>query len=68
MLKFDGPMEPIILIINSLDREGCISELRQLPYLKLDFSDEFLAEQTLDSLRHILMAAFQQAKRHRQSA
>jgi hypothetical protein len=68
MLEFDGPLEPVIVQINSFDREGCIDELRQLPYLHLDFSDDFLEEQSLDGLRHILMAAYQQAKRHRRSA
>ncbi len=47
--------------VESLDREGCITQLRQIRRPKLDFTDEYLQGQSLDKLRHIVMAAFLQA-------
>lgn len=43
--------------ICSLDRGQCIEELLNFRSIPLDFSRRFLSEQTLDRLRHILMAA-----------
>ena len=44
--------------VESLDREGCITQLRRIRRPKLDFTEEYLQGQSLDKLRHIVMAAF----------
>ena len=49
--------------VYSLDRDQCVSELQNLPRLRLDFTDEFLAGLSLDRLRHVLMAACIQAQK-----
>ncbi|MFW5682370.1 MAG: hypothetical protein ACOC1G_05135 [Phycisphaeraceae bacterium] len=50
--------------IGELDRPACIRELRCVPYIRLDFTDDFLDGLPLDSLRHVLMAAVLQARKH----
>ncbi len=56
-------LDDLVQSIYSLDREHCIHELRSLPRLRLDFSDEFLGGMSLDRLRHVLMAACVQARK-----
>jgi hypothetical protein len=50
--------------IGGLDKPACIRELRCVPYLRLDFTDDYLDGLPLDSLRHVLMAAVLQARKH----
>jgi hypothetical protein len=58
-----GSINELILQVGSFDRDGCIEHLRQMRKPRLDFTDEFLQGQSLDHLRHIVMAAFLQARK-----
>ena len=51
--------------VNGLDRVQCIDELLNFRAIPLDFSRTFLNEQTVDRLRHILMAAYLRTMRRR---
>ena len=64
MLSLTEPIDHIIVQISELDRDHCIDELRHVPHLKLDFTEEYLRKQSVESLRHLLLAAVQQARRH----
>lgn len=63
-MQLDQSVERIITEINDLDRPRCISQLRSIPQLNLDFTDDFLQGLSLEQLRHVLMAACIQAQRH----
>ncbi len=63
-MQLNQSIESVMRQINGFDRRHCIDELKAFPYIKLDFTDEFLQEQSLDRLRHILMAAILVARRH----
>lgn len=63
-MNLNVSLEQIVHQAASLDRNDCIAELRNLPHLKLDFNDEFLQQQSVEKLRHILVAASLQARRH----
>ena len=56
-------MTDLVNTVQSFDRDHCIAQLQQLRRPKLDFTDEFLQNQSLDRLRHIVMAAFLQARK-----
>lgn len=62
-MRLNQPVEQIIQEIHSLDRRGCLSELRTFERPRLDFTDEFLNHLSLEQLRHILMAACLQARK-----
>lgn len=64
MLKLTDSIEDVIRQINMLDRGSCIRELRAVPHVQLDFTSDFLLAQTIDQLRHLLLAAHQQARRY----
>jgi len=57
------PIESLIASIHGLDRDGCIAKLRQMHQLKMDFSDEYLADLSVDRLRHVLLAACVQVRK-----
>lgn len=57
------PIHELIRGVESFDRDRCIAYLRRLSRPKTDFSDEFLADLTLDRLRHIVVAAQLQAQK-----
>ncbi len=61
------PIHELIQKVGSFDREACVAHLRQLRRPKIDFSEEFLHSQSLDRLRHIVMAALLQARKHANS-
>ncbi|NBC11259.1 MAG: hypothetical protein GVY24_05910 [Planctomycetes bacterium] len=63
-MRFDLPLERLLQQIASLDRAGCIAELKQLPRPKLDFTDEYLEHHSVEELRHLLTAAILAARRH----
>jgi len=56
-------IEELMKAVAAMDREGCIAQLRELQRPKLDFTEEFLRGQTLERLRHIVAAAFIQARK-----
>ena len=62
-MQLNQPVERIIEEIHSLDRVGCISQLRTLARPRLDFTDDFLDDLSLEQLRHVLMAACLQARK-----
>jgi len=51
--------------IAQMDRPDLLAEIRRFhdPF-QLDFTNEYLAERSTEQLRHILMAAYLQYKRH----
>lgn len=63
-MVLDQSLDKIATDIAALDRQHCIRELKNMPWLRLDFTDEFLSNMSLDRLRHILMAAALQARKH----
>lgn len=51
-------VEELIKRISSLDRKGVIGLLQDMPsHFPMDFSPEFLANCSVEKLRHILLAA-----------
>jgi len=66
--RFDLPLEQLLARIGGLDRAGCVALLRAAPGLRLDFTDEYLAGQSLEALRHLAAAAAPQAQRHLRDA
>lgn len=63
-MHITAPLGELSREISELDKPACIRELRCVPYLRLDFTDDFLDDLPLDSLRHVLMAAVLQARKH----
>jgi hypothetical protein len=63
-MRLDLPIDQLIAFIHRLDREGCINELRALGRPRLDFTDDYLERMSLEQLRHVLMAACLQARKH----
>jgi hypothetical protein len=49
--------------VNGLDRDGCIAALHSFKSIRLDFSEKYLADASLERLRHILLAAYITAQR-----
>lgn len=56
-------VEDLIRQAQALDREGCKSALRRFRRPRLDFTEEYLDRQTLEQLRHIVLAAWLRAAR-----
>ena len=56
--------EQMILVVAESSRERCVDELSRVPHVPLDFSDAYLDALSLDQLRHVLLAAMLQARRH----
>ena len=54
-------MDNLVNTVQSFDRDRCIAQLSSLKRPKIDFTEEFLQQQTLDRLRHIVLAALLQA-------
>lgn len=63
-MHIDASWNELSREIEELDKPACIRELRAVPYLRLDFTDDYLADLPLESLRHVLMAAVLQARKH----
>ena len=58
-------IDRILTRLAEMTRQELVDEIRNFagPF-RLDFSDQFLASATTDQLRHILMAAYLQCRRH----
>lgn len=56
-------LQDVIDSVQSYDRDHCIAQLLRIRRPKVDFTAEFLQQQSLDRLRHILVAAFLQARK-----
>ncbi len=63
-MRLDEPIDQIIQHIHGLDRDGCLTELASIRRPRLDFTEDFLHQLSLEQLRHVLMAACLQARRH----
>ncbi len=44
--------------IQGLSRDQCIHRLTHFPKMRLDFTDDYLRQMSLERLRHVLMAAY----------
>lgn len=64
----DEPIEQLLQRIAGLGREDCVAALRSIRRPRLDFTDQYFEQQSLEGLRHLLMAAVLQARRHRREA
>ncbi|MBI1336310.1 MAG: hypothetical protein GC164_05045 [Phycisphaera sp.] len=53
-------IEQVMQSVASYDRPTCMEELRKLPDVRLDFTDDFLNAMSLERLRHVVMAAMWQ--------
>lgn len=58
-------IDSVLTKIAVMDRLALLQQIRvfSVPF-RLDFSDEYLASQNTERLRHILMAAYLQQKSH----
>ena len=54
-------LEQKIQEVYGLDHARCKAELLNIARPRLDFTEDFLDQQSLDHLRHILVAAYVQA-------
>jgi hypothetical protein len=61
----DSEPDRLLTEIAGLDRERCLARLRAVQRPQLDFTEQFLAQQSLESLRHLLAAAELQARKNR---
>lgn len=62
-MSVDVPIEQLIDQIADMDRDDCIIHLRMFEQPMLDFSREYLNQQSEEQLRHILLAACLQARK-----
>lgn len=67
-MRLDQSVEALLRWVAGLDRGACMRELHRVPYLTLDFTDEYLDSLPLEQLRHVLLAAVLQARRHTREA
>jgi hypothetical protein len=65
-MELDKPIDTLITDVLAMDQAECLAVLRSLPPVFRDFSDEYLADQTLEQLRHIVIAASLQARKSQQ--
>ena len=63
-MRTNQSFEQLIQCIQRYSRERCIHELLHFPEMSLDFTADFLHQQSADWLRHTLLAAALTA-RHR---
>jgi hypothetical protein len=61
MMSSPLPIEQLVQSVQDLDRGACAARLRQMRNPRLDFSDAFLAGQSDEQLRHLLLAALIQS-------
>ena len=57
------PINELINAIHRLDRERCKAELLGFQRPKLDFTEEYLNQMSTEWLRHVLLAAYLQARK-----
>jgi hypothetical protein len=60
----DQSLEDLIKSVQELDRAACKERLRQMERPRLDFPDDFLDALSEERLRHLLLAACLQARKH----
>ena len=58
-----SPFEQLLSDVAGLDRDSCKAWLRSLQRPRTDFTDDFLDSLSLDRLRHVVAAAYYQARR-----
>ncbi len=63
----DEPIEQMIIRVAEMDRAQLVSRLQSFSEPRLDFDDAFLADLSVERLRHVLMAACLQARKKRAS-
>lgn len=63
-MQISAPLPELTRQIERFDKASCIRELHDVPHLHLDFSDDFLDAMPLEAVRHVLMAAILQARKH----
>jgi hypothetical protein len=68
IMSVDLPIDQLVATIHRLDRPGCIRELRAIARPRLDFTDDFLEAMSVEQLRHVLLAACLQARKHTRRA
>jgi hypothetical protein len=56
-------IDELIRDVQTMDRDGCMTQLRQIGRPRIDFTDEFLNSLSLDRLRHVVVAAFLQSRK-----
>ena len=56
-------LEALLQHLAVLPRECCLEALSDVPLLQLDFTDAYLATQSTEQVRHLLLAALLQARR-----
>jgi hypothetical protein len=62
------PFEQLVQSVQVLDRRACAARLRQMRSPRLDFSEDFLAGQSEEQLRHLLLAALIQSHKSTRTA
>lgn len=50
--------------VRNFNKEQCIKELLNFPYLPFDFNRAFLNRMSLDKLRYIIIAAYDTVKKY----
>jgi hypothetical protein len=60
----DSSVEELIRSVQALDRDTCKQRLRAIDRPRLDFPDDFLDALSDERLRHLLLAACLQARKH----
>ncbi len=62
-VRLEGCVEEMARAVADFDRTRCVDALRSIAWPPLDFTADFLESQSLDRLRHLVMAAMLRAKR-----
>ena len=60
----DQSLEDLIRSVQELDRDTCKARLQQMERPHLDFPEDFLDALSVERLRHLLLAACLQARKH----
>lgn len=66
-MTLEVSLDELIVSIADLDREDCVAHLRRFAEPALDFTSDYLDSRSDDQLRHILLAACLQARKHRRA-
>jgi len=63
-MTLNQPLESLVCQIARMSRCECMAAMKSIERPRLDFTDEYLNAASLDQLRHILVAAVIQARKH----
>ena len=63
-MELTESLDTLVSRIARMERAECVMEMRTIEQLPLDFTDEYLDAASLDQLRHLLLAAVVQARKH----